>query len=108
MSIKLDMLPWGDILDLADVLLEKGVKEDEVVDQIAEMLDQMIDFSIIFPTPVGKAIEIVDHAIFASAIKVAVAFSLKTPEQRKARRDKLAKKLSSVRLLKKIPNGIKK
>lgn len=108
MSIKLDMLPWEDILDLADVLLEKGVKEDEVVDQIAEMLDQMIDFSILFPTPVGKAIEVVDHAIFASAIKVAVAFSLKTPEQRKARREKLVKKLANVRLLKKIPNGIKK
>ena len=101
MSIKLDVLPWEDILDLADVLLEKGIKEDEVVDQIAQMLDQLIDFRIVFPNPVGAALEELDKAIFASAIKVAVSFSLKTPEQRKERRSKLHKKLERVTFLKK-------
>lgn len=102
MKVKLDALPWEDILDLADVLLEKGVKEDEVVDQIAEMLDQLIDFRLIFPSPVGVALEELDKMIFASAIKVAVAFSLKTPDQRKERRAKLSKKLDRVNFLKKI------
>ena len=100
MKVNLEVLPWEDILDLADVLLEKGVKEDEVVDQIAEILDQLIDFKMIFPNPVGAALESIDKSIFASAIKIAVAFSLKTPEQRKERRVKLSKKLERVRFLK--------
>lgn len=104
MSMRLDILPWEDILDLADVLLEKGVSEEEVVNQIAEILDQIIDFGAIFPTPAGKALEAVDHTIFATAIKIAVAFSLKTPDQRKQRREKLGKKLNKVNLLKRIPN----
>lgn len=108
--MKLELLPWEDILDLADVLLEKGLAEDEVVDQLAEMLDQLVDFSLIIPTPLGKSIELIDKTIFASAIKVAVAFSLKTPEQRKSRREKLGKKLARVRFLKKVevPNVLKK
>jgi hypothetical protein len=100
MKVNLEVLPWEDILDLADVLLEKGVKEDEVVDQIAEILDQMIDFSKIFPNAVGVALETIDKSIFAAAIKVAVAFSLKTPDQRKDRRLRLSKKLERVRILK--------
>ena len=43
MSMRLDILPWEEILDLADVLLEKGVSEEEAVNQIAEILDQIID-----------------------------------------------------------------
>lgn len=102
MSIKLDVLPWEDILDLADTLLERGVSEEETINQIAEILDQIVDFSIIFPTPAGKALEAVDHTIFAAALKIAVTFSLKTPDQRKARRDKLGKKLANFSLLKKV------
>ena len=101
MSIKLDILPWQDILDLADTLLEKGVSEEDTINQIAEILDQIVDFSLIFPTPAGKALEAVDHTIFAAALKIAIAFSVKTPEQRKARRQKLNQKLTNFSLLKK-------
>ena len=99
--MNLKLLPWNDILDMADILIEKGLNEDEAIDQIADILDEMIDFADIFPNKgVGLIVEELDHTIFATAIKMAVALSKKDPEKRKARRDKLAKRLSGLKIVK--------
>jgi len=85
-ALNLSKLPWKEILDMADLLLEKGIPEEEVIDQLSSLLDELIDFNAIVKNPMGAAIEAIDGLIFATAIKIAVSFSKKSPEDRKARK----------------------
>jgi hypothetical protein len=90
-------MPWGEILDLADLLHEKGLDEEEVVAEISEMLDALIDFSVIIPNPaVGVALEAVDGLIFTAALRIAVSISKKNPELRAERKQKRALKVKNL------------
>lgn len=101
MSFSVKDLPWSDILDLADLLNEKGLDEEEVVAEISDMLDSLIDFSVIIPNPaVGTALEAVDGLIFSTAIRIAVSLSKRNPEMREERKLKRAKRIKNLASLK--------
>ena len=101
MKFNIKDMPWSEILDLADLLYEKGLSEEEVIAEISDMLDALLDFSVIIPNPaVGTAIEAVDGLIFSTAIRIAVNLSKKNPkliEERKLKRAKKIEKLSLIR-----------
>ena len=96
-------LPWNDILDMADLLLEKGMDEDDIVGELSDMLDQLIDFSILVPNKAaGAALEAVDGLIFATALRIAVSIAKnQDPEARKQRRARVIEKT------KRVPGKIK-
>ena len=96
MGITIKEMPWAEILDLADLLHEKGLDQDDVVAEISEMLDNLIDFTAIIPNPaVWAALEAVDGLIFTTAIRIAVSISQKNPELREERKLKRAKRLKN-------------
>ena len=70
------MLPLKDICDLAGLLIERGMSEGEAIDQIADMVDQMIDFRKVIPNrEIGAAVEAIDDKLIATIIKIAVSLS---------------------------------
>jgi hypothetical protein len=83
-------IPWAEVQELADELVEGGLSEDETLDAIAEFLDRLVDLADFIPAPVGGVVEIVDRPIIRAALGLVLAFA-KDPEKRarrKARREK--------------------
>tara|TARA_B100000900_G_C20437083_1_gene657424 strand:- start:208 stop:489 length:282 start_codon:yes stop_codon:yes gene_type:complete len=71
----LQSLPIQEIVDLAEILKEKGFSEDDTIQQVSIMIDQMLDFTkLIKKNPaVGQAIEAIDDKLIATVIKIAVS-----------------------------------
>ena len=70
------LLPLKDIVSLAGILTDKGMTESEAIDQIADMLDKMLDFQKIIPNKdIGAAVEAIDDKLIATIIRIAVAVS---------------------------------
>jgi len=94
-------LPWNEILDMADLLLDKGMSEDDVVEELSKMLDQLIDFTVLVPNAgVGAALEAVDGLIFATAIRIAVSIAKnQDSEVKQQRRAKMVEKASRIKNL---------
>jgi hypothetical protein len=77
-------IPWAEVQDLADELIEGGLSEDEALDAIAEFLDKLVDFSDFVPAPIGGVVEIVDRPVIRAALGLVLAFA-KDPERRARR-----------------------
>jgi len=71
----LGSLPIQEIVDLAEILKDKGFSEDDTIEQVSIMIDQMLDFTkLIKSNPsVGIAIEAIDDKLIATVIKIAVS-----------------------------------
>ena len=71
----LQNLPISEIMELVEILKDKGLEEGEIIEQIASLLDQMIDFEkIIKRNPeVGAAIESIDDKLIATIIKITIS-----------------------------------
>lgn len=71
----LQNLPISEIMELVEILKDKGLEEGEIIEQIANLLDQMIDFEkIIKRNPeVGAAIESIDDKLIATIIKITIS-----------------------------------
>lgn len=71
----LGSLPIQEIVDLAEILKDKGFSEDDTIEQVSIMIDQMLDFTkLIKKNPaVGQAIEAIDDKLIATVIKIAVS-----------------------------------
>lgn len=82
-------IPWGEILDVADEMIDGGKPKQDVLDQLADSLDDMIDFSNL--GGVGKIVEAVDRQIFRAALGVVVSLA-GDPERRAERREKRKKR----------------
>ncbi len=85
----LGKIPWGEVLDLADEMIEGGTPKKEALDQLAESLDDMIDFGAL--GGVGKVVEAVDRQLFRAAIGVVVSLA-GDPERRAERRERRQKR----------------
>ena len=68
-------LPINEIVELAEILSEKGFSEEDTIQQVSLMIDGMLDFTkIIKKNPaVGQAIEAIDDKLIATIIKIAVS-----------------------------------
>jgi hypothetical protein len=68
-------LPISEIMELVEILKDKGLEEDEIIEQVASLLDQMIDFEkIIKRNPeIGSAIEAIDDKLIATIIKISIS-----------------------------------
>jgi len=71
----LSSLPISEIVELAEILKEKGFSEEDTIQQVSIMIDSMLDFTkLIKKNPaVGLAIEAVDDKLIATIIKIAVS-----------------------------------
>lgn len=71
----LQNLPISEIMELVEILKDKGLDEDEIIEQVAALLDQMIDFEkIIKRNPeIGAAIESIDDKLIATIIKISIS-----------------------------------
>lgn len=85
----LGKIPWNDVLDLAEELIDGGTPKKDALDQLAENLDDMIDFGAL--GGVGKVVESVDKHVFRAIIGVVVSLA-GDPERRAERREKRQKR----------------
>jgi len=71
----LKSLPINEIVELAEILSEKGFSEDDTITEISLMVDQMLDFTKILKNnpAVGTAIEAIDDKLIATIIKIDVS-----------------------------------
>ena len=83
-------IPWGDVLDLADALLDDGNTKSETTTAIASFLDEALDFNTLLPG-VGVALELIDGPVFKAAIGVVMAMA-SDPERRDERRERRAER----------------
>ena len=65
-------LPWREIKTLIDLLLEKGLAEDDVIAKVADFLDDLIDFRKVVGGVRGEALEAVDGEIIENLIRISV------------------------------------
>ena len=65
-------LPWDEIKTLIDLLISKGLNEEDVIGEVAEFLDNLIDFRKVIAGPRGEALEAVDGAIIENLIRISV------------------------------------
>lgn len=91
-------VPWGKILDLADSLQDAGLTDSEVAKDIADFLDNILDFKSIVKGPAGTVLEAIDGHILLAAITVIIKVSKNGKQERKAKRAKM------IDTLKLIPN----
>lgn len=101
--MNLSKLPLSEILDLADLLLDSGFSQDKTVEMIAEILDELIDFRVVFPNTVGEVLEKSDRAIFATVIRIAVALAQKQGGDKEVRKQKVIAKLERSDVLNRLP-----
>lgn len=71
----LNNLPISEIMELVEILKDKGLDENEIIEQVSTLLDQMIDFEkIIKRNPeIGAAIESIDDKLIATIIKISIS-----------------------------------
>lgn len=78
-------LPWDEMIDLIEAAHEGGLDEDEAIQAAVELLDTMVDLSMLGPA--GVALELVDAAILGAMLRLAWATQdPEAVERRKARR----------------------
>tara|TARA_R110002012_G_C11589462_1_gene606101 strand:- start:352 stop:711 length:360 start_codon:yes stop_codon:yes gene_type:complete len=78
-------LPWNEMVDLIEAAQEGGLDEDEAIQAAVELLDTMVDLSMLGPA--GVALELVDAAILGAMLRLAWATQdPEAVEKRKARR----------------------
>lgn len=87
----LKVIPWDEVLDLADELMDGGMDKDEALDEIASILDTIIPADALVPGPGGALLEIVDGTIIRAALGVVVAFAT-DPVRRAARKARRAER----------------
>ena len=85
----LSKIPWNDVLDVAEEMMDGGENQKDVLDKLANSLDDMIDFSKL--GGVGKIVEAVDRQIFRAALGVVVSLA-GDPERRAERRARRQKR----------------
>jgi len=86
-------IPWDEILDLTDVLMEEGFDKDAALDLAADMLDQLLPLDILLPKG-GKVLEAIDWYILRAALGVVVAFAA-NKEKREERKERRAAKITT-------------
>jgi hypothetical protein len=64
-------LPWDEMVDLIEAAQEGGLDEDEAIQAAVELLDTMVDLSMLGPA--GAALELVDAAILGAMLRLAWA-----------------------------------
>ncbi len=78
-------LPWDDMVDLIEAAHEGGLDEDAAIQTAVELLDTMVDLSMLGPA--GAALELVDAAILGAMLRLAWATQDgEAVERRKQRR----------------------
>jgi hypothetical protein len=83
------LVPWTEVLELVDEMLDGGMDKDEALDEIAKILDTLLPLTAI--PEVGPLLEALDGPILRAALAVIVAFA-GDPKQRAARKERREKK----------------
>lgn len=70
-------LPISEIMELVEILKDKGLNESEIIEHVSVLLDNMIDFEkIVKGNPaVGAAIESIDDKLIATIIKISISIA---------------------------------
>lgn len=56
-------VPWKELRELAEALLDGGVKAEDVTDEIAAAADALVDWSDVLPAPAGALAEAADGPV---------------------------------------------
>ena len=79
--------PWGKMLDMADDLISGGMSKKTAAKEIAEVLDETVDFMALIPGPAGVALETIDGPVLQAVVQLVLTFAA-DKETRDARRAK--------------------
>lgn len=73
-------LPWDEITDLYDALIHAGERPGAAAKQIAQTIDDLIDWRLVVKGPVGVALEAVDFEVIRTAIRLGLVLPRKAKE----------------------------
>ena len=82
----LSTIPWGEVVDMVEAAQEGGLDEDEAIEAAVELLDVLVDLSVIGPA--GAALELVDAAILGAIIRL--VWATQSAEKVQARQERRA------------------
>jgi len=88
-------LPWDEMVDLIEAAKEGGLDEDDAIQSAVELLDTMVDLSMLGPA--GAALELVDAAILGAMLRIAWATQDPEAVERRRKRRELRRARRSVR-----------
>ena len=74
-------IPWDEVVDMVEAAQEGGLDEDEAIQATVELLDVLVDLSIL-GTP-GEVLELVDAAVLGAIIRL--VWATQSPEKVAAR-----------------------
>jgi hypothetical protein len=86
---KIDLMkfvPWDDVLETLDALVEAGWEKDAALDLVASLLDKALPLDALIPGPAGIALEAVDGPLLRAVLGLlwTLATSKKGRKARKA------------------------
>ena len=74
-------IPWDEVVDMVEAAQEGGLDEDDAIQAAVELLDTLVDLSILGPA--GEALELVDAAVLGAIIRL--VWATQSPERVAAR-----------------------
>lgn len=81
-----DVLKHVDIAavgELAEALLEAGHSRDDIVHDVAGIVDQLLPFSVLVPGPAGLALEAIDGPVLLAIVRLVVVAAERRIKARK-------------------------
>lgn len=79
-------IPWDEVVDMVEAAHESGLDEDDAIQAAVELLDTLVDLSILGPA--GEALELVDAAVLGAIIRL--VWATQSPEKKAARQERRA------------------
>lgn len=70
-------LPWDEITELYDALVHAGEHPGQAAKQIAQVIDDRIDWREVVKGPVGVVLEAVDFEVIRTAIRLGLVLPRK-------------------------------
>lgn len=79
-------IPWPDVVEMMDDLVEAGCDADTAIQQTADILDALLPLDVLVPDPaLGAVLESVDGVVIKAALRLIWGFA-QNADLRKARR----------------------
>lgn len=73
-------LPWEELTALYEAAIKAGAKPAQAAKEIAQIIDEMVDFRELVKGPVGAALEAIDFEVIRSLIRLGLVLPRKVRE----------------------------
>lgn len=76
----LKLVPWKEVQELLDAMINDGVPDKDAVDAVVDLLDELMPAHLL-PAPFGTVAELLDGPLARAALNIALRIAKKKAEK---------------------------